>query len=187
MTGGRRRILTAGERRLWAAVAGTVSPLPGKAAPDDPAPPPAPDPAPSSPGPAAAVPRAAPPARAAPPLAPIDRKTARALSRGRRRAEASLDLHGLDQAAAHAALIGFVRRAQADGRALVLIVTGKGGDPGADSAGWTSGRGVLRRLVPLWLAAPELSPVVLGFEPAGPRQGGAGALYVRVRRRGVRP
>jgi DNA-nicking Smr family endonuclease len=43
-------------------------------------------------------------------------------------------------------------------------------------------RGILRRMVPQWLALPDLRAVVLGFEEAGPRQGGGGALYVRLRR-----
>jgi DNA-nicking Smr family endonuclease len=37
-------------------------------------------------------------------------------------------------------------------------------------------------MVPQWLALPDLRAVVLGFEEAGPRQGGGGALYVRLRR-----
>ena len=43
-------------------------------------------------------------------------------------------------------------------------------------------RGVLRRLVPHWLRLPDLRPLVLGFEEAGAAHGGAGALYVRLRR-----
>jgi DNA-nicking Smr family endonuclease len=41
---------------------------------------------------------------------------------------------------------------------------------------------VLRRAVPLWLALPELRPLVIGFEEAASAHGGAGALYVRIRR-----
>jgi DNA-nicking Smr family endonuclease len=40
----------------------------------------------------------------------------------------------------------------------------------------------LRRIVPHWLGAPDLRAVVLGFEEAGRAHGGAGALYVRLRR-----
>jgi DNA-nicking Smr family endonuclease len=42
---------------------------------------------------------------------------------------------------------------------------------------------VLRRVVPHWLRLPELRALVLGFEEAAPQHGGAGALYVRLRRR----
>ncbi|HEX5866107.1 MAG TPA: Smr/MutS family protein, partial [Beijerinckiaceae bacterium] len=43
-------------------------------------------------------------------------------------------------------------------------------------------RGVLRRVVPHWLRLPDLRPLVVGFEEAAVRHGGAGALYVRLRR-----
>ena len=42
---------------------------------------------------------------------------------------------------------------------------------------------MLRRLAPQWLGEPDLRSVVLGFEEAGRAHGGAGALYVRLRRR----
>jgi DNA-nicking Smr family endonuclease len=59
---------------------------------------------------------------------------------------------------------------------MVLVITGKGGGAHA------SGRGVLRRQVPLWLALPEFRTFVLGFDQAAIGHGGEGALYVRVRR-----
>lgn len=88
-----------------------------------------------------------------------------------------LDLHGLTQGDAHGRLSAFLRRAQAGGFGLVLVITGQG-----RSGGLGDERGVLRRAVPHWLSLPELRPIVLGFEEAGPRQGGAGALVVRLRR-----
>jgi DNA-nicking Smr family endonuclease len=36
----------------------------------------------------------------------------------------------------------------------------------------------------MWLAAPRLRPIVVGFDEAGPTHGGGGALYVRLRRAG---
>ena len=42
--------------------------------------------------------------------------------------------------------------------------------------------GVLKRMVPLWLDGPDLSPLVQAFSPATDRHGGAGALYVLLRR-----
>jgi DNA-nicking Smr family endonuclease len=74
------------------------------------------------------------------------------------------------------ALGSFLRKAQSRGDRLVLVVTGKG------RAG-EAGRGVLRESVPAWLARPDLRQLVVGWEEAGRRHGGAGALYVRVRRR----
>ena len=94
-----------------------------------------------------------------------------------------LDLHGMTQAAAHAALMRFLHRSQSAGYRLVLVVTGKGRPEDGLRPG---DRGVLRRMVPHWLGLPEARAVVLGWDQAGPRQGGAGALYVRLRRPGSR-
>ncbi|KQT58626.1 DNA mismatch repair protein MutS [Methylobacterium sp. Leaf456] len=129
----------------------------------------------------------APVARPAPtrPPAPtppgLERKERRALERGTLAIEARIDLHGLYQAEAHAALVGFLMRARTAGHARVLVVTGKGGEGFSDSG--FSERGVLRRSVPHWLRGPELRGLVLGFEEAARHHGGAGALYVRLRRR----
>jgi DNA-nicking Smr family endonuclease len=71
-----------------------------------------------------------------------------------------------------------VRRAQGQGCAFVLVITGKG------RAGHDGFReiGVLKRQVPLWLAMPEFRGFVVGFEDAHAGHGGEGALYVRLRR-----
>jgi DNA-nicking Smr family endonuclease len=80
---------------------------------------------------------------------------------------------------AHLALHGFLRREQARGTRLCLVVTGKGGPA---PALFGEERGVLRRMVPHWLRLSELRPLVLGFEEAEQRHGGSGALYIRLRR-----
>ncbi len=90
-----------------------------------------------------------------------------------------LDLHGMTQAEAHGALMAFLRRSQAAGHRLVLVVTGKGRPEDALRPG---DRGILRRVVPHWLVLPDARPIVLGWTEAGPRQGGSGALYIRLRR-----
>ena len=120
-----------------------------------------------------------------PPGAPgLERRERRGLERGTLAIEARIDLHGLYQAEAHAALVGFLLRARAAGHARVLVVTGKGGEGfGGPDRGGFSERGVLRRSVPHWLRGPELRALVLGFEEAARHHGGAGALYVRLRRR----
>ena len=176
-----RRPLSAEEARLWAEVVRSIAPLAGRRPPEPPAasadsPPADPPPVPGRAPPAAPRPRAPAP----PPLAPLERRMTRALARGQTRAESTLDLHGLTQAEAHARLIGFLRRAQASGHGLVLVITGRGraGEGAQDET-----RGVLRRMVPHWLGLPELRTTVLGFQEAGTRQGGAGALHVRLRRR----
>lgn len=184
----RPRILTREERDLWRHVLRSVQPLPGRASfmPNDA------KPVQDQPGAgrlgssttAEPVSASRPIIKTAqpPPLVPIEPKMLRHLRRGQRTVDGVLDLHGLRQDEAHAALNAFLRRKQTDGATLVIIVTGKGG--GASSRDGTQERGVLRRVVPHWLRLPDLRPIVLGFEPAADRHGGDGALYVRLRRRG---
>lgn len=134
---------------------------------------------PAPPQPAAPKPRSGPP-----PLAPIERRLKRDLSRGSASADGVIDLHGMTQAQAHGALRGFLAHSQARGAKLVIVITGKGqSKPLGPTPLWHDEPGVLRRVVPHWLRAPELRSIVLGFEEAGPGHGGSGALYVRLRRR----
>jgi len=84
-----------------------------------------------------------------------------------------LDLHGLNQDEARGRLIAFLRRAHDEGWRAVMVITGKG----------TRGDGVLRRYAPEWLAAPDLRAIVAGVAEAPRRHGGAGALYVALKRK----
>jgi DNA-nicking Smr family endonuclease len=119
-------------------------------------------------------------ARSLPPLAPgdspgVDRSTAERFRRGQLAVEARLDLHGMTQEEAHRALVRFIRRGHEDGLRTVLVITGKGG--------FGDARGVLRDAVPRWLNESDLRPRVLSCAWAQPKHGGAGALYVLLRRR----
>ena len=130
-------------------------------------------PAPKSPSPRVHV---GPAPKAPPPLTPIDRRLKQRLARGQIEIDGRIDLHGRTLNEAHAALLRFLHRAQGEGARIVLVITGKGGpDP-------ERGRGVLRRQVPLWLTLPDLRSYVLAVEEAHIAHGGAGALYVRLRR-----
>ncbi len=120
------------------------------------------------------------PAVPAPPsLARLDDRTKRRLVRGSVAIDARLDLHGMTQEAAHSALRHFLVTARLRGARIVLVITGKGrGGVAAE----VHERGVLRRSVPHWLADPSLRSIVVGFEEAHLAHGGAGAIYVRLRR-----
>jgi DNA-nicking Smr family endonuclease len=175
----RLRRLSDEEIALWTEVARSVArrrgaTLPAPANPVRLAHPPAPPPV------SAELPAARPAKASTPPLAPIERRLKRDLSRGRAAIDAALDLHGLTQAEAHQALRGFLRQSQARGARLVIVVTGKGAP--LDEVRWPNERGVLKRLTPQWLREADLRSVVLGFEEAGRAHGGSGALYVRLRR-----
>ena len=208
----RPRGLSGEDAYLWGEIARLITPLRGRARPAKPKPspviaapilpakpimkpahksPPSPmakQPAPAAkppgkrlilkPNPPATLP---PPVVAPPPLAQgLERRVRLAFRRGALQVDARIDLHGMYQAQAHGALTGFLMRARAAGHTHVLVVTGKGGMDYDDAF---SERGVLRRSVPHWLRAPELRSIVLGFEEAARHHGGAGALYVRLRRR----
>jgi DNA-nicking Smr family endonuclease len=105
----------------------------------------------------------------------IDRATAQRLKRGLRKIEARLDLHGMTQREAHRALAEFIRASHAAGRRCLLVITGRG--LGAD------GPGTLKSAVPRWLGEGDLGRQILAVAAAQPRHGGAGALYVLLRRR----
>jgi DNA-nicking Smr family endonuclease len=179
---GRQRRLSDDEVELWIAVAKSVSRRKGAALPASRKvrPPPS---APTSREADAARAGPAPRPPAPPPLAPLDKRLRRRLARGRSAIDRSIDLHGMNQAQAHDALRGFLAGAQARGDRLVVVVTGKGvaRAKGPESSG-ADAPGVLRRIVPHWLHAPEMRAIVLGFEEAGRAHGGSGALYVRLRR-----
>jgi DNA-nicking Smr family endonuclease len=112
----------------------------------------------------------------------LNRQTARALERGRLAVEARLDLHGMRQREAHAALRRFLKSAQGKGRRHVLVITGRGVEPDARRSFYEADeRGVLRQAVPHWLEQPDLAPLVVSYSEAPRRLGGEGALYVRLR------
>ena len=104
----------------------------------------------------------------------LDRRSAQRLRRGQMPIEARLDLHGMTQEEAHRALDRFIVAMREDARRAVLIITGKG---------TREGGGVLRQAVPRWLDEARCRPHVLAIEEARPRHGGAGALYVLLRRK----
>jgi DNA-nicking Smr family endonuclease len=184
----RRRQLSEDERALWTGFARSIRPLQGRQAPAEP---PVPasneaadaandETAPPDPPPAPAARPDPPPQKASAPLVPLGRRLRQRVARGRESIDARIDLHGMTQSRAHAALLRFLRQAQADDVRIALVVTGKGA---ARADGHHGGeRGVLKRQVPLWLALPEFRSLVVGFEDAHIGHGGQGALYVRLRR-----
>jgi DNA-nicking Smr family endonuclease len=114
-----------------------------------------------------------------PPLAPLERRLRQKLARGLAAPEAAIDLHGMRRQEAFLALRQFLVQAQMGGARLVLVVTGKG-ERGALGEGTP---GILRQSVPNWLREPAYHAIVVGFEEAQRPHGGAGAFYVRLRRR----
>ncbi len=173
------RRLTHAEAELWTIVTANVRPFRARPAPVEP--PPAPEPVmpvslrEQGQKPAPVAHRDRPPPQKPPTaLVEIDHRTRVKIKRGRLEVDARLDLHGMRQDEAQRALNAFLRRAQADGARVAIVVTGKGFS--------REEGGVLRRVVPMWLQAPGLRDVVVGFGEAARHHGGEGALYVQIRR-----
>lgn len=101
-------------------------------------------------------------------IATPDRRSLENLKRGKMRPEARLDLHGRTRDEAFDELSQFVVAAQTRGVRVALIITGRSG--------------ILREEVPRWLMVTALRPRILGIAEAKPRDGGAGALYVMIRK-----
>ena len=99
-----------------------------------------------------------------------DPKLDRRAARGRIAIEATLDLHGYNQGAAHAALRQFLIRANANHHRCVLVITGKGAA--------SSGSGILRRRFLEWINERELRDAISRVAQAHQRHGGAGAFYI---------
>ncbi len=111
----------------------------------------------------------------------MDRKRFTKLKKGRLSPEARIDLHGMTIAQAHPALTRFILQAAADGRRLVLVITGKGKSR-PDDGPIPERHGVLRHQVPHWLNTLPLRPHVLQISEAHIRHGGQGAYYVYLKR-----
>ena len=175
----RRGELSEEDRIVWAMVARTAKPLKGKSAPVLDAvgrETPAEQEAATARQPPPASPVAMPSARTAKTVPRhFDQQTRDKLLKGRLPIEARVDLHGMTQSQAHGLLLSFLHQAQATGIRYVLVITGKGASFGSD--------GVLKRAVPGWLATPLFKTLVSGHDDAARQHGGAGALYVRLRRK----
>lgn len=169
--------LTPDDRRIWAKVAGTVTPRPGRSlpTPDEPEPERVKRRAPVEEAPKAkSSPGLTRPGRApAKTPVPAERSGEKRVRRGRVEIDGRLDLHGMTQVEARAALVRFLGRLSAKDGRCGLVITGKG------RAG---GEGVLRRRLPEWLAEPDIAALSTGYAPAHARHGGDGAWYVFVRR-----
>jgi len=128
---------------------------------------------PRHPRPTVAAQRSALPTKGKEAPADVEAGLHRRLNRGREAVAARIDLHGMTQDVARAALTGFVARSAEEGWRAVLVITGKG----------VGGDGVLRRRVPDWLAEPPIRAHIAGVSEAHRRHGGEGALYVALKRR----
>lgn len=181
----RRRSVSREERELWRRAVRDVSPLRRKTPDGETS-------SESKPAASNAARRAAPavPAQRAPAAranlthfvyAGGDPRADRAASSGRLAIEGTLDLHGMTQAEAHRALLQFIASAAYDGARLVLVITGKGKASSKEARG-----GVLKSRFLDWIEERALKSDIARVSPAKQKDGGAGAFYVFLKRKGAR-
>jgi DNA-nicking Smr family endonuclease len=172
------RRLSPDERALWNKVVESVRPLraPSAAAVAD-----DPDGAAKAFPPAQRQRKAAPPAPVSPPRkghgTTLDASWDRRLARGLVQPDMVLDLHGHDLAGAYDLLDARLESAIAAGARILLLITGR--PPGKERP---VARGRIRSAVGDWLAASRHAPRIAAVRNAHARHGGAGALYVVLRR-----
>jgi len=193
------RGLSPEEAALWARVAATVTPLDPPRTGEEAH-------APGGDGQGAQALAKAPPrprvkGRVPPPLPPVppppvparaldrhglDASWERKLVRAAVSPDFTLDLHGHTLDAAHARLDHGLTLAIAQGARLVLLVTGKprpSDDHGHhDFRGRGERRGAIRAKLLDWLAAGPHASRIAAVRTAHPRHGGAGAVYIVLKR-----
>jgi DNA-nicking Smr family endonuclease len=103
------------------------------------------------------------------------------LRRGVVAPDVTIDLHGHTLASAHAELEAGLARAVMRQARLILLVTGRPPPPGRSRLD-NPLRGVIRASVGDWLDHSAHSGRIAAVRSAHPRHGGAGALYVILRR-----
>jgi DNA-nicking Smr family endonuclease len=105
----------------------------------------------------------------------IDRRLLRRLRHGEYAVQAHVDLHGLTTDEAKVRVQAFVQAARTASQRCVLIVHGRG----LNSKDHIP---VLKERLQVWLTRGRLARQVLCFATARPCDGGAGAVYVLLRR-----
>ena len=106
----------------------------------------------------------------------LDASWDRRLKTGRIEPDLTIDLHGHNLARAHTHLARALDRAVRDGARTILLIAGK--QRGPDEAP----RGAIRRELETWLAHSRHAGRIAAVRNAHPRHGGAGALYLVLRR-----
>lgn len=184
------RRLDPDEAALWKKVAATVQPLSKRPSAVPPAAPPTVRPPRATPR-STAVPAASPRPSPLPPprrthgQATLDSHWDRRLRKGHIRPDLSIDLHGHSLVSAQALLDEAIGRGLMRGARVLLVVAGRL-RPGADRLPQMHGeprpRGAIRASLADWLAASPHADRIAALRPAHISHGGAGAVYVILRR-----
>ena len=110
-------------------------------------------------------------------VAGLDHGVVRKLRRGEFAVQGHVDLHGLTREEAKQEVDAFLRRSRQAGKRCVLVVHGRGLHSKDQLP-------VLKDALRGWLGSARFGRHVLAFATARPVDGGAGAIYVLLRRAG---
>lgn len=110
-------------------------------------------------------------------VAGLDVNVLRKLRRGEYAVQGHVDLHGLTREEAKTSVNEFLRASRSAGKRCVLVVHGRGLHSKDQLP-------VLKDALKTWLATARFGRHVLAFASARPVDGGAGAIYVLLRRAG---
>lgn len=105
----------------------------------------------------------------------------RRLAKGMVQPDVTVDLHGYTLSSAHGRLDSALELSIAAGHRAILLITGKARND--DERRREGGRGAIRAAISDWLAASRHHAYIATVRRAHPRHGGAGALYIILRRR----
>jgi DNA-nicking Smr family endonuclease len=100
---------------------------------------------------------------------------------GRLTPDRTIDLHGYNLAAAHHRLDRGLDEAIRNSARVILLITGRAARAGTSRIDLPL-RGIIRESVGDWLAASRHAGAIAAVRNAHPRHGGAGALYIVLRR-----
>lgn len=184
------RRLSPEEQALWKALAKTVRPL-RRARPkpvvvtEEPTPKAETPPAPRVRGRVPPARKPDPPAVRRPaPVPVLDSSWEKKIRGGRLVPDLSVDLHGLNLAAAHLRLDRLLGEAVMSDARVLLVVTGK---PRSHRPlpGESGKRGAIRAEIGDWLARSPYAGRIASVRSAHPRHGGEGAIYLILRRPGA--
>lgn len=110
-------------------------------------------------------------------VAGLDGAVVRKLRRGEYAVQGHFDMHGMTRGEARSAVDRFFREARGAGKRCVLLIHGRGSHSKDQVP-------VLKEALRSWLATARFGRHVLAFATARPEDGGAGAVYVLLRRAG---
>lgn len=110
-------------------------------------------------------------------VAGVDLGIVRKLRRGEFAVQGHVDLHGMTRDEAKKAVDEFLRASRQAGKRCVLVVHGRGLHSKDQLP-------ILKDALRTWLATNRFGRHVLAFATARPADGGAGAIYVLLRRQG---